>query len=148
MSCKILGRAQIQTSRDIQTTISSDIVNYSSETQSIFTKFKKEYDRRVQEREKLMKKIKEFEREAQIQRFEFEPHFEKKISYYRTVKSGRFPEIKEVVFDQNQQIYNVIFGEANDVAVGNPIRRYENCFHGQAELIGSIKQKIIPGRYV
>ena len=95
-----------------------------------------------------MKKIKEFEREAQIQRFEFEPHFEKKISYYRTVKSGRFPEIKEVVFDQNQQIYNVIFGEANDVAVGNPIRRYENCFHGQAELIGSIKQKIIPGRYV
>ena len=78
MSCKILGRAQIQTSRDIQTTISSDIVNYSSETQSIFTKFKKEYDRRVQEREKLMKKIKEFEREAQIQRFELEPLLEKR----------------------------------------------------------------------
>ena len=61
-------------------------------------------------------------------------------NYFRTVKSGRFPEIKEVLFDQNQQIYNVLFGDSNDVEVGNPIRRYENCFHGQAEFVGRVRK--------
>jgi hypothetical protein len=90
----------------------------------MFVSHRKQFEIDLFERERLLKRIKECERD---------------ITHVKQIKSGRHPIIKHNILKNNRYLCEKIFGVTSDIEVDiQTLKDVERNFHGSPEFTGTV----------